>query len=178
MNLFERWKLSDHNNSHWALFSSVERKLANKANVTHSLNYMSAIFHNMNLNMLHLYMNFQYLYELHLLFERRTLRDHNNPHWALCAQANKANVTDSLNQMSAIFHNMNLNMQHLYMNLLCKKILYAQWTVSDHNNSHWALFFSVERMLANQANLKASLNFMSAIFHNMNLNMLHLYMNL
>ena len=26
------------------------------------IKYMSAVFHNMNLNMLHLYMNFQYLY--------------------------------------------------------------------------------------------------------------------
>ena len=84
--------------------------------------------------------------------------------------------------MSAIFQTviMNLNILHLYMNILCMKVLYAQWTVSDHNNSQWALFFSVERMLANKANLKASLNYMSAIFHNFitNLNMLHLHVNL
>ena len=31
--------------------------------------------------------------------------------------SNKANVTDYLNQMSAIFHNMNLNMLHCTFNI-------------------------------------------------------------
>ena len=49
--------------THFETFFSVEGKLANKANLKASLNYMSAIFHNMNLNMLYVYMKLQYLCE-------------------------------------------------------------------------------------------------------------------
>ena len=47
---------------HFVLSSAGSIK---QANVTDSLNYVSAIFHNMNLNiyMLHLHMNLQYVYE-------------------------------------------------------------------------------------------------------------------
>ena len=49
---------------------SVQQELSNKANVTDSLNYMSAIFQNMNLNTLHLYMNLKYLYEQFFMQDR------------------------------------------------------------------------------------------------------------
>ena len=51
--------MSDHNSSQ-STWVSVNIK---KTNVKASLNYMSTIFHNINLNMLYLYVNFQYLCE-------------------------------------------------------------------------------------------------------------------
>ena len=62
-------------NSLTTLFS-VEHKLVYKANVRASLNSMSAIVPNIiqNVNMLHLHMTFQYLYEC------ICLHDHNNSH--------------------------------------------------------------------------------------------------
>ena len=74
-----------------------------------------------------------------------------------------AALSGAMNYMSDIFHNINLNMLHLYMNL---QYLYEWICMYD---GHWEItntlttLFSVEHKLVHKANIKASLNCMSVI---------------